>query len=399
VAIRPFGRDLFLDTRYARTGTRFRVYPQPKFLPGFARPVTVHVDSTPGTIGIGPADARMYVVDARNKRPYSTTGRVPPYAGPRLRPAAPNGAGHFDEISPDDATFRSATVYGTIRCVLDIWEAYLGKRIAWHFGATYRRLEIIPRISDWNAFSMYGFVEFGEGDPSGLLCENFDSVAHEVGHLILKGVMGNPSLRTVELRAHEEACADLVAVVSSLHFREVADRLLEHTQGRLFASSVISRIGESVVDRNAYNNFTMRDVPWDPNPDTYKYALCLPFAGAVFDLLVELYERRLVARGVLGRRDADRSSHERGRAVRGLKQAFARAFARHRDAFQLALAEARDYLGVLLARTWQTIPVTGLSFSTAVAAMLTADERLGGRNGRLIRESFARRLILPMKLS
>ena len=394
---KPFGRDLFLDTRYSKTGTRFRVFPQPQFLPGFARPVTICVDSTPGAIRLGPADDRMYVVDARNKRPYLMTHRVPPYAGRRGRPAEPNQQGHFDEIDVSDETFKSATVYGAIRCVLDIWEAYLGRRVAWHFRDTYPRLEIIPLVRHWNAYSMYGFVEFGEGDPSGLICQNFDSVAHEVGHLILKSVIGNPPERLVEFRAHEEACADLVAVVSTLHFREVVDRLLTRTQGRLFASSIVSRIGESVVNRNVYNDLTLDDVPWDPDPDLYKYALCLPFEGAVFDLLIELYERRLVALGAIERRVADRSSHARGRAVRGLKRAFARGFARHGDAFLVALAEARDYLGRLLARTWQTTPVTDLSYSKVVAAMLAADARLGARNGPLIRACFARRLIQPVK--
>ena len=394
---KPFGRDLFLDTRYKQTGTRFLVYPQPKFLRGFARPVTIHVDSTPGTIGPGPADERMYVVDARSKRPYSDTGRVPPYSGRVLDRAVPNQRGHFDEIAPEHPTFRSATVYGTVRCVLDIWEAYLGRRVAWHFRDTYRRLEIIPRTRHWDAFSMYGYIEFGEGDPSGLLCENFDSVAHEVGHLILKGVIGNPKERLVELRAHEEACADLVAILSSLHFNEVVDRLLERTQGRLYASSVVTRIGESVVDRNAYNNFTISDVPWDPNPDSYKYALCLPFEGAVFDLLVELYERRLVAREIIAPNIAEHSTHTRGRVVRRLHRAFARSFARHADTFKLALAEARDYLGMLLARTWQMTPQTDFSYAKVVATMLAADQQLGGRNGPLIRASFARRQILPMK--
>src|SRR5206468_13112929 len=60
----------------------------------------------------------------------------------------PNRQGHFDEIEPDDETFKSATAYGAIRCVLDIWEVYLGRRLAWHFGDTYRRLEIIPRSEE-----------------------------------------------------------------------------------------------------------------------------------------------------------------------------------------------------------------------------------------------------------
>jgi hypothetical protein len=399
VAAKPFGRDLFLDTRYRRTGTRFCVYPQPKFMAGFARPVTIHVDAAPGTIAPGPADECLYVVDARNKRPYQTTGGRPPYTGPRLRPAEPNRKGHFDEIAPDDESFKSATTYGVIKCVLDIWETYLGRRIAWHFRETYPRLEVIPRVREFNAYSMFGFVEFGEGDPAGLLCENFDTVAHEVGHLILKAVIGNPAQRLVEFRAHEEACADMVAILSSLHFSQVVDRLLRRTQGRLFASSIVTRIGESVVDRNAYNNFTMADVPWDPDPDTYKYALALPFAGAVFDLLVELYERRLVARGAISPRLAARSSHARARSPRGLRQEFARSFTRHEDSFKAALADARDYLGMLLTRTWQATPVTDLSYPRVVGAMLDADAQLGGRNGTLIRDCFAQRLIRPMRPS
>ncbi len=134
---KPFCRDLFLDIRYSKTGTRFLVFPQPQFLPGFARPVTIHVDSTPGAIWVGLADDHMCVVGARGKRPYSKTGQVPPYAGKRLRPAEPNQQGHFEEIEASDETFKSATVYGAIRCVLDIWEGYLGPRVAWHFRDTY----------------------------------------------------------------------------------------------------------------------------------------------------------------------------------------------------------------------------------------------------------------------
>src|SRR4029450_13916622 len=97
----------------------------------------------------------------------------------------------------------------------------------------------------------------------------------------------------------------------------------------------------------------------------------------------------------LARRVADQSSHMRGRSVRGLKRAFARAFARRPDDCRLALAEARAYLGLLLARTWQMTPATDFAFPRAVALMLAADHHLGGRNGPLIRGSFARRLIEP----
>src|SRR5256885_9601187 len=116
-------------------------------------------------------------------------------------------------------------------------------------------------------------------------------------------------------------------------------------------------------------------------------ALPISFEGAVFDLLVELYERRLVTRGMIARGIAEHSTHTRGRAVRRLHRAFARAFARHRDVFRLALAEARDYLGLLLARTWQMTPMTDFAFSKVVTTMLAADQQMGGRNGPLIRAS------------
>src|SRR3989442_5584902 len=50
--------------RFNPRGTRFRIYPQSRSVKGFETPIVVHVDSRPGTIGPGPADSTMYVVDA-----------------------------------------------------------------------------------------------------------------------------------------------------------------------------------------------------------------------------------------------------------------------------------------------------------------------------------------------
>ena len=399
--LQPFVRDPFLTTRYRRNGTRFLVFPQPRHVPGFAQPEIVHVNAAPGTIHAGPQDERIYVVDARHKTPYPPQprrpGDLPPYAGPRLPPARPDAAGHFDHVGPDAPAFRSATVFATVRCVLEIWEPYFGRRLPWHFRDTYPRLEVIPSVPMDNAASRYGYVELGFKTPSRPYCENFEVVAHEVGHLILKSVIGNPpEPKLLEFRAHEEASADLVAMIASLHFESVVDHVLERTRGKLFSTNAVSRIAEPVTRRTAFNDKTMTNVRWKPDPNSYKYGLSLPFTGAVFDILVELYESRLVARGAIPQTLAERSAHVGPAAILGVQRRFAEHFKRHRREFKPALVHARDHVTQLLARTWAKTQPTDLSYARVVGNMLAADAELtGGRHGGLIRRSFEWRRILP----
>ncbi len=401
MTIQSFGRDPFLTTRYRRNGTRFLVYPKPRHLPPIGDPEIVHVNAVAGTIEAGPQDERIYVVDARNKRPYPQhprrPGDLPPFAGPRFPPARPDAAGHFDHIGPDDPAFRSATVFATVRCVLEIWETYFGRRLPWHFRETYQRLEVIPCVPVDNAASRYGYVEFGFKTPARPYCENFEVVAHEVGHLILKSVIGNPpEPKLLEFRAHEEASADLVALIASLHFESVVDRVLERTRGKLFSTNAISRIAAPVTRRNAFNNKTMTNVRWNPDPNRYKYGLSLPFTGAVFDILVELYEGRLLASGAISKELAERSTHVGPGAFAGLQRRFAAHFERHRREFKRALVHARDQVAQLLARTWSKTLPTDLSYARLVANMLAADAELtGGRRRGLIRRSFEWRRIIP----
>lgn len=387
----------FLTGRYRTTGTPFRVYAQFKELRGFGKTVTVYVDARPGTIHAGPQDDRIYVVDARAKTPYQRSKKWPPFTGRVRQEATPDPNGHFDHIKPADKTFPAATAFATVRCVLDIWEGYLGRRLSWYFRDTYPRLEVIPRIGVDDAYSDYGYLELGFSAPETPLCEDFDAVAHEVGHLILKSVIGNPPPpKRVEFRAHEEASADLVAIVAALHFESLVDHVLDRTQGMLSATTVLSRVGESLADRSAFNDVTMATVPWSPDPITYKYALSRVFAGAAFDVLVGIYEHGLVRRGALPAALADRASGTRRRGLRDLKRKFAFHFKRHREEFKSALVDARDYFGRLMARTWDTTPMADLSYVKVVGNMIAADRELsGGRYRRLIQQSFERRLVLP----
>src|SRR5215470_2541891 len=280
-------------------------------------PRAVRVTPRPGAIKAGPEDARIRVVDALRKKPYRdpATGEYvwrPPYPkrmprGPSVRPGS---QGEFDYVKPGTREFSAATAYASVRCVLDIWEHYLGRRISL-VGKGQRKLEIVPRVlavGD-NAWSGEWYIELGFAgrDLRQPYCENLDVIAHEMGHIVLKHVIGpTPTGRLeFERRSHDEAGADLVSLVSILHFDRVVETVLEKTRGKLFSVNILSQIGEYRMGRSGrraarllFHNKTMRSVAAARRAgDKYTYAR--PLLGAAFDILVEIYEARLVGRGLI----------------------------------------------------------------------------------------------------
>ncbi len=77
-----------LDASLSETGTRFRIFPQPRFLPSFGESETVRISVPPEAIQSSPADDRMYVLDAIGKRPYDRFSQRP-YLEKRNPPIAP----------------------------------------------------------------------------------------------------------------------------------------------------------------------------------------------------------------------------------------------------------------------------------------------------------------------
>src|SRR5436190_2666243 len=213
-------------------GTRFKLFPQPGFLPDFGRPQTVYVSSPAGSLAPGPSGDLAYAVYPIGKsQPYGTEpypsiqGNVllPPWRGDILPPAEPDGAGHFDYLEPGTPQFECAHLFGTVRFVLDIWEGYFGRAINWHFAQHYDRLELTIFPAFNNAQTGYGFIEVGGYRENGTyqpFSLNFDIIAHEVGHLIIFGEIGvpDPEAAIGEYWGFHESAADLVALVSSLHF-------------------------------------------------------------------------------------------------------------------------------------------------------------------------------------
>lgn len=389
-----------MNDRYKERGTKFRIYPQPPWLEGFSQPVTIYINAAPGTIKAGPKDQRIYVVDALNKEPYKETGKKPPYTEPTGPPAEPSGGGHFDRIKPRHRTFKSATVFATVRSVLEIWEHYFGRKLPWYFRRRY--LEVIPLI-DWeNAFSRPGYIELGFADRAHRkpFYKNFDVVAHEVGHAVMWNAIGYPKRRSLVYRAHEEAAADVVAIVAALHFKSVVARVLKDTQGHLFSKNVLSRLGDlRGGGREPFDSAKMSTVKKHTDPDIYKYNLSLPFTGGAYDLLVKMYQQRLVTRGAISKELAERSCRGTTPAdTRRIRQEFRQRFNNRKAMFRAALRDARDDFGRLLARTWARTSARRLSHERVTANMIAADAALyRGKHGRLIHESFEWREILPAR--
>ena len=406
------------DERIRARGTRFRLYPQTPVLQvhRLRGPETVWVSPSPGSIGPGPSDERMYVADAIGKSPYEYP-YLPPYRGPAHPAVRPGRDGHFDYLQPGDPGFLAAHMYGTVRRVLDIWEGYLGRPIAWHFGDRYERLELVPWV-DWdNSHAGYGFLETGHGaaddgsrQPYSL---NFDVLAHEVGHAIIYAEVGTPELiaTTAEYHGFQESAADLVALFGVLHFDSVIDRLLQGSGGNLYAPNEVDRIAElsdTQQIRTASHSFRMSDVP-DPRTPPAQLSqpeihhLGEPLTGAIFDIFVEIFQSDLVRAGLIS--ETLEALSYGVTTNRDLEDAVARGFAaaydRRHEAFRAVLLKARDYMGSLLVEAWNRLPADFLRYADVARALVTADHALtGGRRERIILESLAwREIDVPMDAS
>jgi hypothetical protein len=391
-----------LDRELVETGTRFLIFPQPRFLPSFRNPETVYISVPPDQIEPGPGDDRMFVVDAINKLPYSRFFR-PPFAGAKNSPVESGPDGHFDHLDPNSREFSCATMYATVRRVLDIWQDYFGHRIDWHFEPDFARLEMIPLIEWNNAQSGYGFLEFGYGrgfgggiDHSRPYCQNFDVLAHELGHSIIFSEVGFPSSpldEAIDYGGMHESSGDLVAIISVLHFNSVVDYLLGSTKGNLFTVNELGRVGELDESREiriAFNYARMSDVGDEPHDRS------LPLTGGIFDVMVEVFQKNLVTAGLIDQDLADRSSGMPGgiQDPEQIQADFAAAYEGNEGAFKNALLAARDYLGKLLAVTWEKLSADFLSYHDILRTLIRADRDItGGAHQQTIRECFAWREI------
>ena len=393
-------------------GTRFRLFPQAPFLAPFREPEIVWVSSPAGTVGPGPADERMYVIDPIGKqkaygetqdRLGNSTYLLPPWPGPIYPPAMPDASGHFDHIPVDAPEFQLAHLYGVVRRTFDVWEGYFGHQIEWHFARTFDRLELtIQRNLVDNAYMGYGFLEVGyhpaaNGEHESFTL-NFDVVAHEVGHCIIYSMVGVPDRGTAdgEYYGLHELSADLTALIAALNFDSVLDDLLEMSHGNLYTFNYVDRIAE--LSRNdqirmAANPTTLLDFV-DGWRDEHQ--LAQPLTGCVFDTLVDIFHEELVDRGLISASAEDLSDklEESPDYYMVIQPIFDEAYAAGPERFREALIAARDTLGVYLAETWRRLPPDDLSYAGVGGTLLAVDDMLsGGRYRRIIEVNLRERAI------
>ena len=281
--------------------------------------------------------------------------------------------------------------------MLDLWQRYAGRRIGWHFARAFERLEltILPSLN--NAHAGYGYMEVGayHTDAGTALpyALNFDVIAHETGHLVIYSLVGvpDPAAQRGEYFGFHESAADLSALIAALHFDLHVDRLLETTRGNLYTFNELNRFAElsdCTQIRLASNTLTMADFAggW-----TAEHALSQPLTGALFDILIDVFQERLVDQGVIGRRVAEvsRLVAQGPEAAAMIQPAFDEAYARAPAAFRAALLAARDVMGYALAETWKRLSPNLFSYATVAATLLEVEAAMsGGRYRRAVVESF-----------
>lgn len=391
-------------------GTRFRVFPQSPALAAYREPVTVELSPPRGSVEGGPRDRRMCVIEPVGKptsygelliQGMRGPDALPPWRGPILEPARPGPSGHFDHIPPDHPTFPLAHAYAVVRLALDVWEGYLGGPIRWHFTAAQTWLEIALLPTYDNAESGYGWLELGadlgQGRSQQPYATNLDVIAHEVGHLIVHSVVGLARDQAPgELAGFHEAAADFVALLVSARLDPVIDEVLRATHGNLYVANELNRLGELTANtqiRLASNDSRMSEfaLGWSNEHD-----LSEPLTGALFDLLVDVYEAGLVERGLIPRGLADlveEVGHLRSFAPM-LQAEFNRHYPRDPEGFRAAFLDARDRVGSYFAHALAELAPDGLTYAKVEHALLRADAAIGGgRFAGEIHDNFAWREI------
>jgi hypothetical protein len=353
------------------------------------------------------------VVDALEKsRPYEYPF-LPPYTGPSAPSVMPGPEGHFDHLEPGTREFNAAHMYGTSRFVLDIWETYFGRTIEWHFSDHYSRLELIPHL-DWdNAQSGYGFIETGYGFDQDYgdhaFSLNFDILSHELGHSLIYSVVGvPPAARTsAAYLGFQESASDIITLISTLHFNSVIEHVLGETSGNIYLPNALNRFAElspTTQIRSAGNSLRMSDVPDVRTPPAQLtfpelHLLGQPLTGAIFDILVEMFQSSLVARGLISSELDAMSRHNFASADEAseatIQSLFDSAFEAHREEFAEALVDARNLMGLLAASAFSRLE-PDLTFEQVATAFLLADEDLtGGDFDEVITACFEQRGIVP----
>ena len=122
-----------------------------------------------------------------------------------------------------------------------------------------------------------------------------------------------------------------------------------------------------------------------------EHALSEPLTGAMFDILVDVFHERLLARGLITPEVEELSDRLEGTPEYSdvMQAIFDARYALNPDGFRISLLEARDLLGSYLADAWEMLDADGLSYSLVEQALLDVDlETSGGAYQQIIEGNF-----------
>ncbi len=218
-------------------------------------------------------------------------------------------------------------------------------------------------------------------------------MAHELGHLIIYSTIGlpTPSGARGEYYGFHESAADTTALIATLHFESLQARLLAETSGNLYTFNELDRFAElSPRDqiRLASNDVKLSQFSagWED-----EHALSQPLTGAIFDIIVDIFQELLVERGLIPREiaEATRNVREEPDLAENVQPTFDAAYEGQYDSFRAALVDARDYMGMALAETWKRLKADDFSYMDVGLTMIEVDAATsGGRFRRALLESF-----------
>ncbi len=285
---------------------------------------------------------------------------------------------------PGSEAFRYWAGIEALARGIGLWAPHVGNR-GW---AATKRLRIhLDRGQDLNAYydraslSFFHDVAGGRTIYSG---ESPDVVIHELGHAILDAL--RPELWDVmstEVAAFHESFGDLSALLCGLALESLRDAVLRDTGGRLFRSSRLSRLAESLgwAIRQSRPDLVPSDALRNAvNAFFYRPPAGLPPSGPDAQLTSEPHSfSRVFTAGAfeaMGLALADAAKAPTGSHL---------------------LRIARDF-SALLVRAVERAAVVPAFFGEVSAQMIEADRVLQkGRYGDALRTAFVRRGLLSLE--
>jgi len=209
----------------------------------------------------------------------------------------------------DPNNFDTVHTYGVVRLVLKMYKRALRMidpnrwaKFQWEWGT--QPIKVYPRAGtspnsyysrSEKALKFCVIKDNGREIPT---CRSFEIVAQETGHAILDALKpGWWAPQYTQTAALHESFGDITALLTMLAQPGVCDTLLaetkcdlrcptffnEITQTHEKEQQICQSLGRRMVMRNCENNLKMSDV------SDQVHELSLVFTGAIYDILVELY--------------------------------------------------------------------------------------------------------------